>query len=81
MAVRRWLLVAAALASVCLCASAFDVYRTMVTDAVYVPTALGMAFLISVMYGFEVLAPFYIQDDLGRSAVDYGHLQFALGGL
>ena len=40
---------------------AFGVYRTMAIDPVYLPTALGMACLISVMYGFEVLAPFYMR--------------------
>ncbi|KZL15564.1 Bicyclomycin resistance protein [Pseudovibrio axinellae] len=60
---------------------AFAVYRTMVIDKVYLPTALGMACLISVMYGFEVLAPFYIQNDLKHSPVFYGHLQLILGCL
>lgn len=59
----------------------FGIYRKMALDPVYLPTALGMACLISVMYGFEVLAPFYIQDDLKRSPIFYGHLQFALGAL
>ena len=40
-----------------------------------------MACLISVMYGFEVLAPFYIQTDLKHSPVYYGHLQLLLGCL
>ncbi|MEP3278671.1 MAG: multidrug effflux MFS transporter [Stappiaceae bacterium] len=60
---------------------AFAVYRTMITDKVYLPTALGMACLISVMYGFEVLAPFYVQTDLGHSPVFYGHIQLVLGCL
>lgn len=60
---------------------AFSIYRRMAVDAVYLPTALGMAFLISVMYGFEVLAPFYIQNDLKESPVFYGHLQLTLGFL
>jgi Bcr/CflA subfamily drug resistance transporter len=60
---------------------AFAVYRKMVIDPVYVPTALGMACLISVMYGFEVLAPFYIQTNLHHSPVYYGHLQLLLGSL
>ncbi len=60
---------------------AFGVYRTMAIDPVYLPTALGMACLISVMYGFEVLAPFYIQTDLKHSPIFYGHLQLLLGCL
>ena len=60
---------------------AFRVYGQMATDRVYLPTALGMACLISVMYGFEVLAPFYIQINLKHDPVFYGHLQFILGGL
>ncbi len=60
---------------------AFGVYRTMAVDPVYLPTALGMACLISVMYGFEVLAPFYIQTDLKHSPIFYGHLQLVLGCL
>ena len=60
---------------------AFRVYGQMATDSVYLPTALGMACLISVMYGFEVLAPFYIQTDLKHDPVFYGHLQFILGCL
>lgn len=58
---------------------AFRVYGRMATDRVYLPTALAMACLISVMYGFEVLAPFYVQTDLHQGPVFYGHLQLALG--
>jgi Bcr/CflA subfamily drug resistance transporter len=58
---------------------AFHVYGKMATDRVYLPTALGMACLISVMYGFEVLAPFYVQSDLKHGPVYYGHLQLVLG--
>lgn len=61
--------------------AAFRLYGKMATDRVYLPTALGMAFVISVMYGFEVLAPFYVQVDLGRGPIFYGHLQLVLGGL
>ncbi|MBS0562270.1 MAG: MFS transporter [Proteobacteria bacterium] len=57
----------------------FAGYRRMATDRVYLPTALGMACLISVMYGFEVLAPFLIQKDLHKGPVFYGHLQLVLG--
>ena len=60
---------------------AFWIYGQMATDRVYLPTALGMACLISVMYGFEVLAPFYIQTDLKHDPIFYGHLQFILGCL
>lgn len=60
---------------------AFRLYGKMATDRVYLPTALGMAFVISVMYGFEVLAPFYVQADLNRGPVFYGHLQLLLGCL
>ncbi len=60
---------------------AFALYGPMAVDRVYLPTALGMACLISVMYGFEVLAPFYIQDDLKHTPVFYGHLQLVLGCL
>lgn len=60
---------------------AFGIYRQMMVDRVYVPAALAMACLISVMYGFEVLAPFYIQNDLGHDPVYYGHLQLVLGCL
>jgi len=60
---------------------AFGIYRQMVVDRVYVPTALAMACLISVMYGFEVLAPFYVQKDLGHGPIFYGHLQLVLGCL
>lgn len=59
----------------------FGLYKEMATDRVYLPTALGMACLISVMYGFEVLAPFYIQTDLGKDPVYYGHVQLVLGSL
>ncbi|MEM6461783.1 MAG: MFS transporter [Pseudomonadota bacterium] len=62
-------------------ADGFRLYRTMATDPVYLPTALGMACLISVMYGFEVLAPFYIQDSLNNSPIFYGHVQLLLGCL
>ena len=62
-------------------AGAFLEYRAMITDRIYLPTALGMACLISVMYGFEVLAPFYIQTDLKYGPVFYGHLQLVLGCL
>ena len=58
---------------------AFRIYGRMATDPVYLPTAIGMAFLISVMYGFEVLAPFYIQHDLKHGPIFYGHLQCGLG--
>ncbi len=61
--------------------AAFKLYGPMTLDRVYLPTALGMACLISVMYGFEVMAPFYIQDDLGKSPIFYGHLQLVLGAL
>ena len=60
---------------------AFGLYGQMATDSVYLPTALGMACLISVMYGFEVLAPFYIQTNLGKDPVYYGHVQLVLGSL
>ena len=60
---------------------AFRLYKAMTTDRVYLLTALGMAFVISVMYGFEVLAPFYVEADLGRGPIFYGHLQQVLGGL
>ncbi len=60
---------------------AFGLYGRMARDRVYLPTALGMACLISVMYGFEVLAPFYIQTDLKHDPVFYGHLQLILGCL
>lgn len=60
---------------------AFGLYRRMATDRVYLPTALGMACLISVMYGFEVLAPFYVQSDLNHGPIFYGHLQLILGCL
>ncbi|MDA2919605.1 MFS transporter [Desulfobacterota bacterium AH_259_B03_O07] len=60
---------------------AFRLYGRMATDRVYLPTALGMACLISVMYGFEVLAPFYIQTDLKHDPIFYGHLQLILGCL
>lgn len=62
-------------------ADGFRLYRKMATDRVYLPTALGMAFVISVMYGFEVLAPFYVQADLKHGPVFYGHLQLVLGCL
>lgn len=60
---------------------AFGVYGEMVKDSVYVLTAVGMACLVSVMYGFEVLAPFYIQHELGHDPVFYGHVQALLGSL
>jgi Bcr/CflA subfamily drug resistance transporter len=60
---------------------AFRVYGRMAIDRVYLPTALGMACLISVMYGFEVMAPFYVQTDLKHGPVFYGHLQLVLGSL
>lgn len=59
----------------------FGIYGTMAKDPVYLPTALGMACLISVMYGFEILAPFYVQTDLKHSPIFYGHLQLILGCL
>ncbi|MEM8953482.1 MAG: multidrug effflux MFS transporter [Verrucomicrobiota bacterium] len=59
----------------------FAIYGQMARDPVYLPTALGMACLISVMFGFEVLAPFYIQDDLHKDPVFYGHIQGILGAL
>jgi Bcr/CflA subfamily drug resistance transporter len=61
--------------------AAFGIYRKMTVDRVYLPTALGMAFVISVMYGFEVLAPFYVETDLKYGPVFYGHLQLVLGCL
>ncbi|HUN96302.1 MAG TPA: MFS transporter [Bradyrhizobium sp.] len=61
--------------------AAFRLYGRMATDRVYLPTALGMACLISVMYGFEVMAPFYVQSDLKHGPVFYGHLQLVLGSL
>lgn len=60
---------------------AFGLYGRMAVDRVYLPTALGMACLISVMYGFEVLAPFYVQTDLKQGPIFYGHLQLILGCL
>lgn len=60
---------------------AFKLYRQMATDRVYLPTALGMACVISVMYGFEALAPFYIQTDLKHNSIFYGQLQLMLGCL
>lgn len=60
---------------------AFAIYGQMARDSVYLPTALGMACLISVMYGFEVLAPFYVQVDLKHGPIFYGHLQLILGCL
>ncbi len=59
----------------------FKIYGRMATDPVYLPTALGMACLISVMYGFEALGPFYVQTDLKQDPIFYGHLQLMLGGL
>ncbi|MBV8411559.1 MAG: Bcr/CflA family efflux MFS transporter [Alphaproteobacteria bacterium] len=59
----------------------FRLYGKMATDRVYLPTALGMAFVISVTYGFEFLAPFYVQTDLNRGPVFYGHVQQVLGCL
>ncbi|HEU0154621.1 MAG TPA: hypothetical protein VFQ82_01015 [Stellaceae bacterium] len=35
----------------------------------------------AVMYGFEVMAPFYVQTDLKHGPVFYGHLQLVLGSL
>jgi MFS family permease len=61
--------------------TAFRLYGQMATDRVYLPTALGMACVISVMYGFEAMAPFYVQTDLGHGPVFYGHLQLVLGSL
>lgn len=60
---------------------ALGLYGKMATDPVYLPTALGMACTISVMYGFEILAPFYVQTDLNHGPVFYGHLQLILGCL
>ncbi len=60
---------------------AFAVYGAMCVDRIYLPTAIGMACLISVVYGFEVLAPFYIQTDLGKGPVFYGQMQLLLGCL
>lgn len=60
---------------------AFKLYRQMATDRVYLPTALGMACLVSVMFGFEALAPFYIQTDLKHGPIFYGKLQLTLGCL
>lgn len=60
---------------------AFAIYGKMITDRVYLPTALGMACLISVMYCFEALGPFYIQTDLGHDPIFYGQLQLMLGSL
>ncbi|MFK7777922.1 MAG: multidrug effflux MFS transporter [Gimesia sp.] len=60
---------------------AFGLYRQMITDRVYLPTALGMACLISVMFGFEALAPFYIQTNLKHDPTYYGKLQLVLGCL
>lgn len=59
----------------------FKLYKQMATDRVYLPTALGMACLISVMFGFEAMAPFYIQTDLKHDPIFYGQLQFTLGCL
>ncbi len=60
---------------------AFKLYKKMATDRVYLPTALGMACLISVMFGFEALAPFYIQTNLKHDPIFYGKLQLILGCL
>lgn len=60
---------------------AFRLYGRMATDRVYLPTALGMACLISVMFGFEALAPFYVQTNLKHDPIFYGHLQLILGCL
>ncbi len=60
---------------------AFRLYGTMATDRVYLPTALGMACVISVMYGFEALAPFYVQTELHHGPIFYGQLQLVLGTL
>ncbi len=54
-------------------------YRQIATDPIYMASALAMGCLITIMYSFEVLAPFYIQVDLKRDAVFYGHLQLAMG--
>ena len=47
----------------------FNLYARMARGPVYLPTALGMACLISVMYGFEALAPFYVQTDLKKTPI------------
>jgi multidrug resistance protein len=54
-------------------------YRQIAADPIYMASALAMGCLITIMYGFEVLAPFYIQVDLKRDAVFYGHLQLSMG--
>jgi DHA1 family bicyclomycin/chloramphenicol resistance-like MFS transporter len=59
----------------------FGLFGKIATDPVYVWAALCMACIMSVMYGFEALAPFYVQTDLNQSAVFYGHLQLILGCL
>lgn len=59
----------------------FAPYRRIGTDKLYIASALAMGCLCTVMYAFEVLAPFYVQVDLGEGPVFYGHLQLAMGAL
>ncbi len=59
----------------------FKLYGHMIRDPVYLSTALAMACLISVMYGFDALAPFYNQTGLDKSPIYYECLQLLLGCL
>lgn len=61
--------------------AAFRPYGTMIKHRSYMSAALAMGCLITVLYGFEVLAPFYVIADLKYTPIAYGHLQLIMGCL
>ncbi|MBX3709681.1 MAG: multidrug effflux MFS transporter [Gammaproteobacteria bacterium] len=54
-------------------------YSTMVLNKSFANGLLTDGLLYSLIILFTVIGPFYIQDTLGYSAVDYGHISLLLG--
>jgi len=62
-------------------AAIFRPYGQIITDRIYVPAAITMGGLITLLYVFEVLAPFYVQVKFNESTTFYGYLQLCMGAL
>ena len=61
--------------------ASFKPFGQMIRHRVYLFSALAMGSLITVLYGFEVLAPFYVITDMQYTPIVYGHLQLVMGCL
>lgn len=53
--------------------------KAMLSDRTYLYASLAMGGVITVIYSFEVLAPFYIEIDFKHSPIYYSRVQLCLG--